>query len=248
MSGKLLRRLDARATPAAILVLGGLVTLVAAQSNIDNTVPNKFAWSENIGWTNWRDANSASQGVNVGARIMSGFIWGENVGWINVGDGTPGGPNGQYTNADGSDAGVNISPNGTLHGFAWGENIGWINFDGGAMANPAQPARILCASPPAQPLARLAGFVWGENVGWINLSTIEPGQLVAVDAATTPLACDLNHDGEDNGADVQLFVGFLLGANENWRDVCSGDVESPSDGTIDLDDVNAFVTCLLTKP
>jgi hypothetical protein len=33
-----------------------------AQSNIDPA--NKFAWGENIGWTNWRDAGGAAQGVN----------------------------------------------------------------------------------------------------------------------------------------------------------------------------------------
>ncbi len=224
----------------------GLVTLAVAQSNIDNTVPDKYAWGENIGWTNWRDANAGAQGVNVGGRVMSGFIWGENVGWINVGDGTPGGAGGQYGNTDGGDAGVNINPDGTLHGYAWGENIGWINFDGGAMATPAQPARIQCATPPSQPLARLTGYAWGENVGWINLSDINPTKFVAVDAATTPLACDMNHDGFKNGKDVPPFVNFLLTANEDWRDVCSGDLSA--NNAIDPADVTPFVNCLLTAP
>src|SRR5207247_429213 len=129
-----------------------------------------------------------------------------------------------------------------LHGYAWGENIGWINFDGGALATPPQPARITCASPPGQPLARLTGFVWSENTGWINLSVLTAGQFVAVDAATTPIACDLNHDGVDNGRDIQLFVNFLLGsAAPNWRDVCSGDVQAVPDRMIDPADVAAFV-------
>lgn len=237
-----------RLIAGATTVVGSLVTFAVAQSNIDNTVPNKSAWGENIGWTNWRGEATPGQGVLVGGRIMSGFIWGENVGWINVGDGTPGGAGSQYGNTDGSDAGVNISPDGTLHGYAWGENIGWINFDGGAMATPPQPARIQCASPPAQPLARLAGFVWGENVGWINLSDINPTKYVAVDAATTPLACDVNHDTVKNGKDIQFFINFLLASNGNWRDVCSGDVEASPDGQIDMDDVTPFVNCLLTAP
>jgi len=235
-----------------LAICGSTVLLVAgylaAQSNIDNSVPNKHGWGENIGWTNWRDADGGAQGVRVHARVMSGYIWGENVGWINVGDGTPGGPNGQYANVNGTDFGVNISSDGTLHGYAWGENIGWINFDGGAMATPPQPAKIQCASPPGMPLARLTGYAWGENVGWMNLSDLNPTKFVAVDLATTPLACDMNHDGADNGADVQLFVSFLLSGGESWLDVCSGDVEPTPDNQIDLDDVNNFVSCLLTKP
>src|SRR5437762_1712406 len=79
-----------------------IVGTAFAQSNIDNTAPNKFAWGENVGWTNWRDANGAVQGVSVGGFVMSGFIWGENIGWINVGDGTPTTPP-SYANANGTD-------------------------------------------------------------------------------------------------------------------------------------------------
>lgn len=49
-------------TVAAILGIAG--TLFAV-SNIDNTVPDKFAWCENVGWSDWRDANAAADGVNV---------------------------------------------------------------------------------------------------------------------------------------------------------------------------------------
>jgi hypothetical protein len=222
------------------------VGIALAQSNIDNTVPDKYGWGENVGWTNWRDANSAVDGVNVGAFVLRGYIWGENIGWINVGDGTPTSPP-YYANANGTDFGVNIDADGDLHGYAWGENIGWINFDGGAMATPAQPARIICASPPGQPLARLTGYAWGENVGWINLSDLTAGKFVAVDAATTPILCDVNHDGAKNGRDVQFFVSILLTGGASWRDVCSGD-QPPTNGAIDLGDVDPFVTCLLTAP
>ncbi|HEY3246653.1 MAG TPA: hypothetical protein VGM03_25180 [Phycisphaerae bacterium] len=139
-------------------VMCGLATAAWAQSNIDPV--NKFAWGENVGWTNWRDANGAAQGVNIGATFLSGFIWGENIGFINVGDGTP--ANGvSYANANGSDFGVNVGAGSLLHGLAWGENVGWINFDGGGLATPPLPARIEAG--------RLRGFVWGENIGWINL-------------------------------------------------------------------------------
>ncbi len=226
---------------AAVLASSGALV---AQSNIDNAIPNKYGWCENIGWTNWRDANGGADGVHVGGFVLSGFIWGENVGWINVGDGTPASPP-FYANANGTDFGVNIAPAGDLHGYAWGENVGWINFDGGAMATPAQPARIVCASPPGQPLARLTGYAWGENVGWINLSDLTPGKFVAVDLASTPLLCDVNHDGLKNGIDVHGFANALLTSSGDWKDVCSGDLP-PTNGAIDLGDVVAFVNCLLT--
>ncbi len=218
-----------------------IAAVALAQSNIDTT--HKTGWGENIGWTNWRDANATTEGVVVGSTFMSGFIWAENVGFINVGDGTPtGGVN--YANTDGADAGVNIDADGDLHGLAWGENIGWINFDGGALATPPQPARIECPDPPAEPLSRLTGYVWGENVGWINLD--DTTHYVSVDAATTPLDCDMNHDDAVNGLDIQFFVDFLLlNSMPDWQDVCSGDVEAVADQAIDMDDVDDFVACLL---
>ncbi|QDV90158.1 hypothetical protein RAS2_12370 [Phycisphaerae bacterium RAS2] len=225
---------------ACVLTAAGVLV---AQSNIDDTVPNKHAWGENIGWTNWRDANAALQGVQVGPFVMSGFIWGENVGWITVGDGTPLVPP-HYANVDGSDFGVNIDGAGFLHGFAWGENIGWINFDGGAMATPPQPARVLCADPPGLPRARLTGFAWGENVGWINLAELTETHYVALDDASTPIACDVNHDGFVNGLDIQPFINLLLLRGGSWSDLCAGD-QPPQDNVIDLADVGPFVACLL---
>src|SRR4029453_16683124 len=94
--------------------------------------------------------------------FLTGAIWCENVGWVNAGDGAP--ANGtQYSNASGSDFGVNVSMTGALSGLAWGENVGWIDFGGGAAASPPQPARL---DPGA---GRLRGYAWGENIGWVNL-------------------------------------------------------------------------------
>lgn len=235
-----------RVTSTSAAVVLAMTGVLVAQSNIDNTVPDKNAWGENVGWTNWRGESTPGQGVFVDSFVLSGFIWSENIGWINTGDGTPTAPP-YYANAHGTDFGVNIDPDGDLHGYAWGENVGWINFDGGAMATPPQPARIQCASPPDQPLARLTGYAWGENIGWINLSELTVGKFVAVDSATTPILCDVNHDGSVDGGDIQSFVDLLLSGNEDWRDVCSGD-QPPTNGAIDIDDVALFVNCLLTTP
>ena len=236
---------------SSLVLLLALSAALMAQSNIDNTIPNKFVWNEATGWSNWRDANGGTQGVVVGPSFLSGFIWDENTGNINVGDGTPGSICAGlpcYANLTGADFGVNIDAAGYLHGYAWSESGGWLNFDGGALATPPQPARIICASPPGQPLARLTGYVWRENFGWKNLSEVTLGKFVSLDLASTPLACDMNGDGDDNGADVQLFVSLMLYDGASWRDVCSGDVEPLPDGALDFDDVADFVQCLLTKP
>ena len=98
-----------------------------AQSNIDPE--HKHAWTENCGWSNWRDADDGDAGVLVAETFLSGYIWAENVGWISVGDGSPASGE-HYANADASEFGVNIDPlTGDLFGLAWGENVGWVNFD-----------------------------------------------------------------------------------------------------------------------
>lgn len=147
-----------RSTPLLILAAAWPVAILA-QSNIDPD--HKFGWGENVGWTNWRDADGANQGVAVGEKFLAGYLWGENVGWINVGDGTP--ANGQkYANLDDTDYGVNVESNGDLSGLGWGENIGWVNFD--TRSKGDDRARYdLCEH-------RFFGFAWGENVGWINLN------------------------------------------------------------------------------
>ncbi|MGE3165413.1 MAG: hypothetical protein AB7O52_10950 [Planctomycetota bacterium] len=131
---------------------------VSAQSNIEPA--NSFAWGENVGWTNWQEANGGLDGVRVEATFLGGFVWCENAGWLNLGDGTPGAGT-SYANVNGTDFGVNIAPDGTLDGFGWGENIGWVNFDTSSLG--ANRARFDAVA------SRFRGYAWGENVGWINL-------------------------------------------------------------------------------
>lgn len=226
-------------TRAALLLLIvhlGAAVSTSAQSNID--AMHKHAWHENVGWTNWRDANAAAEGVGIGESVLSGFIWGENVGWINVGDGTPGSTCGGlpcYGNADATDFGVNVDPEGELHGYAWAENVGWLNVDGGALASPPQPARIECGG-------RLTGYVWGENVGWFNLD--DSIRYIALEAGAVPVTCDMNHDGAIDGLDIQVFLNLLFAPDgATWLDFCSGDVNG--DAALTADDVADFVACLL---
>ena len=139
----------------SVLMAAGAVTLAAIPSNVDPA--HKFSWSENVGWMNWRDANSTGDGVVVGNDFLSGSIWAENAGWINVGDGA-----GPYGNTTGLDFGVNVLTSGDLDGFAWGENLGWVNFGWAAAANPDRPRLDSAAG-------RFRGWAWSENAGWINL-------------------------------------------------------------------------------
>lgn len=146
------------ATAVALAFVGGT-------SNIDPD--NKFAWGENAGWLNWRDANAADDGVVVAADHLAGFIWGENTGWIDVGDG-----NAPYANIDDTNFGVNIDGNGDLDGFGWGENVGWLNFGWADATHPDRPRLDDIEG-------RFRGWVWGENIGWINLDDDE--HFVATD-------------------------------------------------------------------
>ena len=220
-------------TTAALL----LSVVAIGQSNIDPE--HKWAWGENIGWTNWYDANGGLDGVIVYPTHLVGFIWAENVGWINTGNGPAGGV--QYTNETGEDFGVNVDPcGGELFGLAWGENIGWINFEGGALADPPQPARI-------GEVCRLHGYVWGENVGWINLDDAE--HYVALTVVSMWVG-DLNCDCAVNAFDIDPFVLALTSGPTYdayyaaYPDCNHMLADMNADGVVNAFDIDPFVDCL----
>lgn len=212
--------------PAACVVSALLLASAAgAETTISPT--KKFAWGENIGWTNWRDANvnAATLDERQGARfyrtVMSGFVWGENIGWINLGN-PANAVGGSYANTTGLNHGVNIDPaTGVLSGFAWGENIGWINFNT-VPTQGAQGARY------DRFTGRMSGFAWGENVGWINLG--DPTHFIC------GFSADLNGDGAVNTSDLTRFLGsFALGGVNGFR----GDLNA--DGAINTLDLTIFL-------
>lgn len=196
-----------------------------AQSNIDPT--NKFAWSENCGWFNFRDANGTTQGVVVNLNHLRGFIWGENIGWINTGNG--GAP---YTNIDNTNFGVNIGAGGFLSGFAWGENIGWVNFSTQAQVG-ADGARYDAMA------GRFRGYAWGENIGWINLD--DSVHFVS----SVPVCCLGNADktiGQVTFADITAVLeNFNLPANPNGSS--RGDADC--NGLINFADITEVLTNFL---
>ncbi len=210
---------------AAAFLSAGAFALGA--SNIDASL--KYAWGENVGWLNWRDANGGSQGAEIRATCLSGFVWAENVGFINLGDGSP--ANGsRYGNTDGSDTGVNIDANGDLYGYAWGENIGWVNFD--TRAKGAQRARVDSAA------RRLRGYVWGENIGWINLD--DAGNYVAFG---TTVAADVDGDSDVDLTDFTAFQRCFNGPNQPPAQANCAGADSDGDSDVDLTDFTAFQRC-----
>ena len=95
-----------------------------------------------------------------------------------------------------------------------------INFNGGALATPPQPARIVCASPPGQMLARLMGYVWAENIGWINLGGTPVSNIQYT-----------NTTGADCGVNVSSTGGLSgLGWSENigWINFAGGALATPA--------------------
>ena len=215
-------------------------TAEAAESNSDIDPGLKYAWGENIGWTNWRDANLGSNGVEVSATHLGGFLWGENVGWMNVGAGAPA-DGVHYANSNGLDFGVNIDENDDLFGLAWGKNIGWVNFD--TRDKGIDRARITCETDPA----RLRGYIWGENVGWINLD--DETHYVAGDFGLACVEPFGDHDG-DGDVDLDDYVAFedCLNGPNSWPNPtppttpqgCLDWFNSDADWDVDLQDSALF--------
>ena len=223
-------------TAASLTLLAAAVPVLAGPA-IDPA--NKYAWGENIGWTNWKDANGGTQSVLIDDTFLSGYVWGENVGWINLGDGTP--ANGvSYANANSTDFGVNRDfTTGNLSGFGWGENIGWINFSGGALATPPIPARL------DQVSNRFRGYIWGENVGWINLD--DATKFVGILQGNCG-SIDFDGDG-DEGTDADIEAFFIVLAGGVCPTGTCGSIDFDGDGDEGTDaDIEAFFRVIAAGP
>ncbi len=212
------RRTSMIATAVGAVVFSAGSTM-ARQTNVDAT--NKHAWGENIGWTNWRDANGGTQGVHVGATFLTGFIWCENVGWINTGNGA-----GPYANTNNTNFGVNIGVSGFLNGFAWGENIGWVNFDTQPSLG-AQGARFNYTT------LRFEGYAWGENVGWINMSSGEAGKFVSA----PPACCPGNATKMPGAINFSHVLAVLAAFGANYGAGGTGPGDANCSGVVNFDDV-----------
>ena len=209
----------------ALAALAALALAGPARAQIGIDPNHQYAWGENIGWMNWRDAGDppGSRGVLVHDTYLSGLIWGETSGWIDTGAGSPA-DGAHYANADSSDFGVNIDPSGDLYGYAWGENIGWIQFD--TRDRGDERARL------DRPGHRFRGYAWGENAGWINLDAAD--QYVGILLTAVFLRGDATGSSGINLTDVIVTFGclFLGGACPQCLDAA----DANDDGDVDVSD------------
>ena len=173
----------------ALILLAGDSPRALADSTISGT--NKFAYSANAGWINFRHDQPASpNGVVFGEFFLSGYAYGANIGWIDFGDGSP--ANGiQYLNNSTTDCGVNHDGLGNLSGYAYGANIGWINFGWALVTNADRPRVNLLTGA-------FSGYGYSANLGWINLGT---GNLVT----TSMTIADTDADGIADAWERQFF-------------------------------------------
>ncbi len=146
-----------------VFCLSGLQPALA-QDDINISTTNKYAWSENTGWQNFRPAHG---GVIVGTTYLDGYVWAENIGWIKLGAGSP--ADGQYATLASDNWGVNRDGSGNLSGYAWSETVGWINFptDSQVTINTGS--------------GDFDGYAWSENVGWIHFQNASPEYKVQQD-------------------------------------------------------------------
>ena len=96
----------------AAMIVAAISAVPVFASSTDGTIDSayKYAWSENVGWINFK---ADSGNVSVVDSGLSGYAWSSNYGWINLSPPT---------------SGVDNDGSGNLSGYAWGENIGWIDF------------------------------------------------------------------------------------------------------------------------
>ena len=187
-----------------ILTLG----VVVYADNIDPyNDGSKYAYSENVGWFNFKPTQGT--GVLVYGGNVIGYAWQENIGWINLSPAFYGG--------------VTYDLNWNLSGYAWGENIGWINF------NPTVPGDPTDYGVSIDDNGNFHGWAWGENIGWIHFNSASPVAykvrvcVVGADDLRNFAAAWLNNGrgmpADLNGSTHVDFVDYGM-FTSNWLDFC----------------------------
>jgi len=145
-------RIQAAIKTLVMLCCIALPIIVNAAPGAPISSTNKYAWSEAVGWSNFKPTNG---GVTVYDDHLEGKAWSDGIGWIKLGSYSGGGVY-AYAITSNADWGVNRIE-GTLTGFGWSETAGWINFkptNGGVTVNAATGV--------------FDGTAWSEAVGWIH--------------------------------------------------------------------------------
>jgi hypothetical protein len=175
---------------------------------------DKFSWSPNTGWINWRP--DSQHGAVFGEFVCSGFLYCANTGWISLGNGMPANQI-QYSNASANDFGINHDGLGNLRGLAYGANIGWIVFE------ETGAPRVDLAT------GEMRGAVYGANIGWVvlegaqfrlRMDALEPG--LDSDGDGIPDAWELfwagdlsslSREGDYDGDGVSDYEEYLADTN-----------------------------------
>ncbi len=166
---------------AVLLGAGGAAAAQTQTGNISGT--NKYAWSENAGWLNFRPdyggVTVIADSPGSGHGHLEGYAWLENAGWVRLGSCVGCAASYVYANSTKDDWGVNYNPDTqAMSGYAWSENAGWINFapTGGGVTLPA-----------ARP-GLFVGYAWSENLGWVHFGTMPTYMLQALGSLRAELA------------------------------------------------------------
>jgi len=169
-----------------VCLMSGLLTLGPAMADQGNISPtDKYAWSESMGWVNFRPAHG---GVTVHDTYLSGYAWAGNFGWIKLGNDNAG----PYQNTTADNWGVNTDADGNLSGYGWSEAWGWISFktSHGQVTTDAD--------------GRFDGYAWSQNMGWIHFGNPSPAynvrkiNIAPTLTASEPEMAGLTDDDTDN--------------------------------------------------
>ena len=169
-------------TPTSIQAGFQYEIVLAAPSTSTITPTARYTYAANFGWLNWRTNPLAVDAPVIETTMLHGRVYSANVGWIDLGDGTPSGLTGSYTQT-GGDIGVNHNGAGDLTGYAYGANIGWIYFDP-TIADPPRVDLITGA---------FSGYAYSANCGWIHLGSIKT--RISTGSDSEPIAGGGNGDG-----------------------------------------------------
>ncbi len=174
----------------SLFVVGAIFTFIYDYSPAKASITDNifgWAWSSNIGWISFNDANSGSGGGVYGVRAdgignLSGFAWSPNIGWISFNAPDVAGCPGTAGNP-GCSPKLNLSTH-EISGFARA-CAGTVSADcGGASRSDGWDGWIsLRGTSPAYGVTTTAsspyywnGWAWGgEVVGWISFSGITSG-------------------------------------------------------------------------